>query len=73
MTEHRTPYLVDCQPEVTLTPLELRVQQLERELRIAVGVVRALLEAEGHRVCPCCGYSLKEDVADAALDNAEKV
>jgi len=39
MTEHRTPYLVDCQPEVTLTPLELRVQQLERELRIAVGVV----------------------------------
>jgi len=59
MPERRTPYLTECQPQVTLTPLELRVQQLERELSIAHGVIHALLEREGREACPCCGHRLR--------------
>jgi len=60
MTERRPPYL-DGQPEVTLTPLELRVQQLERHLRIACEVIQALLDDEGLQRCPACGWRLKEE------------
>ena len=68
MTERRPPYSAD--PPITLTPLELRVQSLERDLRIACEVITALLQSEGRERCPNCGWRLKDNTDDAALDNS---
>ena len=73
MTERRTPYMTNSQPAVTRTPLELRVQSLERELRIACAVIQAMLEREGRERCPNCGYQLKPDDDQDVFDNQREM
>ena len=55
MTETPAPYVT------TPSPLEQAVAEMQAQLHWASMIIIALLELEGLRECPNCGYRLKEE------------